>query len=92
MNGTKHADIDGKETPMTKSKVKSKPATFARRIAKHREAEGLSYREAEDASGVDKASIHRIEMGKMPNLPNFARLCKWAQLDANQAIEEFSGS
>lgn len=77
-------------TKQSKTRGKASPP-FAKLVADHRTASGLSYREAEDASGVDKASIHRIEMGNPPNLPNFARLCRWIGIDANKAISEFAG-
>lgn len=69
---------------------RSKPKTFGQMIAEHRTREGLSYRQAEEASDVDKASIHRIEMGNVPNIVNFSRLVRWARLDANTLIDEFA--
>jgi transcriptional regulator with XRE-family HTH domain len=71
--------------------AKRKPKTFGQLVAQARVKAGLSYREAEEASGVDKASIHRIETGTPPNIFNFARLARWARIDTNQVIDEFAG-
>jgi transcriptional regulator with XRE-family HTH domain len=73
------------------AKRKPKTQTFGQLVAQARVDAGMSYREAEEASGVDKASIHRIETGTPPNICNFARLTKWARIDANQVIDEFAG-
>lgn len=72
------------------AKAKTKKPTFGQLVAAYRAALGLSYRQAQDASGVDKAAIVRAEQGSAPKIENFARLCNWAGIDANAVLHEFA--
>jgi hypothetical protein len=55
---------------------------FGQRVAARLAWEHLSYREAQIASGVDHAVIHRISRGKPPSVENYLRLLRW--LDSGQ--------
>jgi len=64
---------------MSTSKKNPTP-TFGERVRKHREKAGLSFRQAEAASGVNKGNIVRAEEGKVPSIGTFSQLCKWMKL------------
>lgn len=59
---------------------KTKAPTLGQRVAAYREKKGMSYREAQEASGVDKSNIHRAESGAEPSIRVFAKLAKWIGL------------
>ena len=73
----------------TKAK-KTKAPKFGELVRSKREELGLSYRQAAEESGVDKAAIQRAETGIAPTIENFASLCRWAQIDANVVLPQFS--
>lgn len=70
--------------------AKKQKKTFAGLVREHRTGLGLSYREAEVDSGVDKASICRVERGIVPTLPNFAKIVRWIGADPAKLLSEFS--
>jgi len=53
------------------------PVKFGKKIAAKLKREGLSYRDAQDASGVDHAIIHRVANGRPPSVENYLRLTYW---------------
>ena len=49
-------------------------------IKARREHLGLGLREAARDAGVSHATLSRVERGEDPDIPNFAKLCRWLQL------------
>ena len=42
-----------------------------------------SWKEVSDASGVSQSTLSRLKSGTRPDIDSFARLCRWASVDAN---------
>lgn len=42
-----------------------------------------SWKEVSDASGVSQSTLSRLKTGTRPDIDSFARLCRWASVDAN---------
>ena len=59
-------------------------AAITRRLsaAVHARRGAMTYREAAEQSGVDAATLLRIEnQHRLPDLVNFVAVCRWANLD-----------
>jgi len=54
-------------------------------------AHGLgSWKEVSDASGVSQSTLSRLKTGTRPDIDSFARLCRWASVDANVFLRRSS--
>lgn len=47
---------------------------------------GLSLRDAAEEAGMSKATFARIERGGVPDLVNFARICRWLEADPREFL------
>ena len=50
----------------------------------------ISFRQAQEATGIDQASIHRITTGKPPNVENYLRLTKWLEQEKKKSVKHSS--
>lgn len=56
------------------------------RLREKRQLLGIGIREAAARIGVSQATLSRIEVGKMPDLDTFTKLCKWLEVDPNTIL------
>lgn len=78
---------------MTKTSKTKAVLTFGERVAAYRHKHGLSYRQAQEESGVNKGNIVRIEQGRQPNLQTFIGLSLWIKVperDLRAVMREFA--
>ena len=59
-------------------------AAFIEALEEAKAANNLtSWKEVSDASGVSQSTLSRLKGGTRPDIDSFARLCRWASVDAN---------
>lgn len=56
------------------------------RLRDKRQQLGIGIREAAAQVGISQATLSRIEVGKMPDLDTFAKLCAWLEVDPNTIL------
>jgi transcriptional regulator with XRE-family HTH domain len=56
------------------------------RLREKRQLLGIGIREAAAQAGISQATLSRIEVGKMPDLDTFTKLCKWLEVDPSTIL------
>lgn len=56
------------------------------RLREKRQLLGIGIREAAGQIGISQATLSRIEVGKMPDLDTFTKLCDWLEVDPNTIL------
>jgi len=57
--------------------------TFFAALDAEREARRLSWKKVADGAGISPSTLTRMGQGKRPDVDTFAKLCRWAGLDAD---------
>ncbi len=78
-----------KKTSTSRSARAKKPQPLSVVVRQFREERGLSFRQAQEDSGINKGAIVRVEQGIEPTLRTFAGLMVWMGMSADTAIKEF---
>jgi len=60
---------------------------FSLLLKNHRAELQLSVRQAATKVGISHSTLVRVEMGKLPDISSFAKLCQWLRLSPKKGLE-----